>query len=497
MANPITWRNIAAPNFSGASDMMGKAQESFTGALDALGDTKDQFEQGRTKRNTQDFMAELSKYRTPEELAAAQESGAIDALRQQYSGNGLIDTDKTDAGAIRDTLTGLRQTRVADREYADSETEFANREARDNAQAALASGNLERFDEILANNDFVNQKELAQGRADAAERIRQRGIADEQRAFTQRKQGRLEDQWGRDDAFRESIAAARTAGADRRLRDNQASEGLVAAATEMGLPVVDGAVDFSNATQEQQAQLRSMVQEQDLLDRTSDTQYVNQTMAKLLESNPDMSPERELSLREMLVNETSQGSSLTPTDQAKIVSAQEALKESSNIAQNPFNTPRESSDVEAADILAQDPRFLDWNAGEREKATRQVTQAMSDGVKVGNKTFPVTPAIAQMALQISGNAWTEVDGTFNDAVKKLVADNSLADKLEEYETWKKADKELVAAGKAEFGSGRKASARQSRFRNFLDSDLSTPAQSRLDLPKPSNQNNTRPQRGGL
>jgi hypothetical protein len=96
--SPITWRNVAAPTFEGAADMMGQAQDSFTGAIKSLRDTKDTFERGRTDRNTQDFMAQLQQYGTSEELAAAQQSGDIANLRGQF-GN-LINQDKTNVDAV-------------------------------------------------------------------------------------------------------------------------------------------------------------------------------------------------------------------------------------------------------------------------------------------------------------------------------------------------------------------------------------------------------------
>jgi hypothetical protein len=127
--SPITWRNVAAPDFSGAADMMGQAQESFTGALDTVRETKDTFEKGRTDRNTQDFLGQLQQYGTSEELAAAQQSGDVADLRGQF-GN-LINQDKTSVDAVtgrvgtlqgqedaafnrEEMLTGREDKRIAD-----------------------------------------------------------------------------------------------------------------------------------------------------------------------------------------------------------------------------------------------------------------------------------------------------------------------------------------------------------------------------------------------
>lgn len=113
--SPITWRNVAAPDFSGAADMMGQAQESFTGALDTVQATKDDWEKGRTDRNTQDFLGQLQKYGTSEELAAAQQSGDLAQQRDQYGS--MIDQDKVGVDAIRDRVSGLQGRETDDYNY--------------------------------------------------------------------------------------------------------------------------------------------------------------------------------------------------------------------------------------------------------------------------------------------------------------------------------------------------------------------------------------------
>ena len=106
---PITWRNVNAPSSGGAADLFGQAQESFDGAIKAARDTKDGFEKGRTDRNTQAFMSQLQQYGSSEELAAAQESGALADLRGQFGS--MVDQDKVSADAVTDRVTNLQGRR--------------------------------------------------------------------------------------------------------------------------------------------------------------------------------------------------------------------------------------------------------------------------------------------------------------------------------------------------------------------------------------------------
>jgi len=161
MANPITWRNVSAPDFTGASRMLDRAGESFTSAFDALQNTKDTFEEGRTDRNTQAFMDELAQYRSPEELAAAQEAGTIQALRQQYGANGLIDRERTGADAITDRIGKLQQVKQQNQQYQDFNTRLGNRDALRTFNERIAARDLEGAQEIVENTDWVDPTKTA------------------------------------------------------------------------------------------------------------------------------------------------------------------------------------------------------------------------------------------------------------------------------------------------------------------------------------------------
>lgn len=92
MGQPITWQNVtdggAASNASKplyyAADSLNKGFSTLGNLIDGVtsNDNKNWIQQ--KSNNSQDFLDYLSSFKSPEELAAAQASGEIDARRQSY-----------------------------------------------------------------------------------------------------------------------------------------------------------------------------------------------------------------------------------------------------------------------------------------------------------------------------------------------------------------------------------------------------------------------------
>jgi len=111
---PITWKNVNGRSDAVAADFMRQAGSYFNKGLNsAQGIVDDQSERVQ-KRDMTAFNEALARYQTPEELAAAQESGDIANLRSQLQ---YLDPNKTGADAIRNRLTGLREQETADYNY--------------------------------------------------------------------------------------------------------------------------------------------------------------------------------------------------------------------------------------------------------------------------------------------------------------------------------------------------------------------------------------------
>lgn len=115
---PVTWRNVGS-NYASAGNTAGRlldsAGEDFKSATDSVQGMMDGYTNRVTDDNTRAFMEQIQKYQTPEELAAAQESGAISNMRQEFGR--LIDTDKTDANAIDSLVTNLQQRQTQQYQY--------------------------------------------------------------------------------------------------------------------------------------------------------------------------------------------------------------------------------------------------------------------------------------------------------------------------------------------------------------------------------------------
>jgi len=104
MANPITWRNIEAPDFRGAIAGLNATSNTFETARKLLTDTLreteriDQANWDNTKtNNTNAVLNRLMEFQTPEELAQARAAGELQSLLGQYGA-------QIDAARVREAI---------------------------------------------------------------------------------------------------------------------------------------------------------------------------------------------------------------------------------------------------------------------------------------------------------------------------------------------------------------------------------------------------------
>ncbi len=127
MGRPITWQNLQQSSFADASRALTQAQGSFTSGLQNVQDILNKQEataeanwKQMKDNNTQAFLDEISKYRTPEEYQAAVASGALDAKRQQFG----TQIDQSAVRAAQDGRLALLQDRTLKaNQYADQTQE--------------------------------------------------------------------------------------------------------------------------------------------------------------------------------------------------------------------------------------------------------------------------------------------------------------------------------------------------------------------------------------
>lgn len=119
MAPPITWQNIAAPQFGDALVGMNGARQSLRDSTDALtriaeayqANSQANWQQG-VKNNTSDALAAILNAQKPEDMAAAR----ADVVARLASANGQIDTT-TVTSALDSRLGTLQQRDLAGIQY--------------------------------------------------------------------------------------------------------------------------------------------------------------------------------------------------------------------------------------------------------------------------------------------------------------------------------------------------------------------------------------------
>ena len=153
---PITWRNVNGDTSSGAASMLEVARRalndgfgSFKGIVDSRNEVNQQNWDTQKEVNTDQFLDRLAQYKTPEELAAAQKSGQLDALKAQFGGQ--IDRD-----AVRDAETNqadvLMKRIAAQNQYGDDKINRDARPLMEQYQGLLAQGNAAGAAKFLADN---------------------------------------------------------------------------------------------------------------------------------------------------------------------------------------------------------------------------------------------------------------------------------------------------------------------------------------------------------
>lgn len=131
MGQPITWRNVDAPQFGDGNRMLLASQNGITSGFNQIGEilkagqaTADANWKVQRDNNTQAFLNTMSQFRNAEEFANAQKSGVFDQLRQQYGG-------QVDQAAIRAAEDGrlaiLQERDLKAGQYSD---QMKEREAR-------------------------------------------------------------------------------------------------------------------------------------------------------------------------------------------------------------------------------------------------------------------------------------------------------------------------------------------------------------------------------
>lgn len=171
---PITWQNINAPSLGDPGRALANAGQAITDAFTPLREQLKAYQTNEAQNyevgkanNTEAFMAQLtSRYKTPEALAAAQQSGELDALRSSFGAQ--IDQARTREAL--DTRGGVLQQRdLTERTYKNQVIEDTIRPQMQAALGFIQKGDKAGFDAFL--NDPANAQLKAMKQGDLMARL--------------------------------------------------------------------------------------------------------------------------------------------------------------------------------------------------------------------------------------------------------------------------------------------------------------------------------------
>lgn len=167
MVRPITWRNVDAPDFAVASDLLTRAgqqaQSVVSGLQDMVGDVQERRDSNRALQianNTRDARSALLQQfqNDPLALDEAIRTGAVDQQLQQYGG--LVDRNQFTPEALQSLRNNLIESANQRQSFQDRLHERELRPAREAMAAAIASGDSKRAREIAEQYDLGAEYEL-------------------------------------------------------------------------------------------------------------------------------------------------------------------------------------------------------------------------------------------------------------------------------------------------------------------------------------------------
>ena len=153
MAAPITWRNVDTANLAQSAVPLAYSQQSINGAFDAFQNILRQ-RQDVDNANTaaiqevgkQNFLDALAQARTPEQMAALQQSGQLDAMRQSMGAQ------------ARNAVRGADESRLASVRQQTTQEQAFNAAQLERSQVPLK----DEIASLTANGKFAEARELAQ-----------------------------------------------------------------------------------------------------------------------------------------------------------------------------------------------------------------------------------------------------------------------------------------------------------------------------------------------
>lgn len=176
MSQPITWRNVDAPDSRSAPRFMEGAVSGVNTGFDAFNKIIQQRQNidqanvaAQDNVNKQNYLDLMQSFKTPEDFAAAQASGKLDAARSIL---GAASRDST-RGAAEARETSLRANLTAAQQFGIAQQDLRDAPTLEKAARLRSAGKTEEADAVLAANPLlrVTSPAIAANRVEALKRV--------------------------------------------------------------------------------------------------------------------------------------------------------------------------------------------------------------------------------------------------------------------------------------------------------------------------------------
>jgi hypothetical protein len=448
MAGPITWRNIQGDTTGGVASLMEVARRSFNdgignfqGVLDTHNKTRDANWEVQKQNNTDQFLDRLTQFRTPEELAAAQQAGQLDALKAQFGGQ--IDRDAV-RGAESKQADVLMQRIAAQNQYSDDTRRRSERDQMDVGRNFILGGDYAGFKKWASEVNLMDEPELHDLSRSYERQDKTDSRADRQLGINLQRAGQEATLFKQqqDEHKRGQFLGNQIIGSTNEIRQYEATttQAMAETAKRLGISLDEaGAPVFSNdaiGKSTQRLYLKEL--EKQGITPQSRTEAINGMLNRYITA-PEMqgaSVNEIVSGRQQLISSINSLDSLDPTAQGKLKAAQGAIQEQSKIAgsslkerqqseaaSNPFYNPVKDVEKATSTVMGKLPKdrdFFGFNDKQRKLLEGKVRQALSDGF---SQEF-VENAFNQVVTE--GTFWGDTDENFDDYLKDYGSTEDLA-----------------------------------------------------------------------
>lgn len=156
----LTWRNIDAPDLTGASNMMEQARKTVSGSLTGLSEILDKEAalqatnaKAAVQRNTQAGLNQIAQqFGTAKELEEALRNGGVQKIVDGYGG--MIDEQQLGAQAMQQRIGQLRQSDLAKLNYDETTKKVGDRGKFDSFLDIAATGNIDGAIQFTKENEL-------------------------------------------------------------------------------------------------------------------------------------------------------------------------------------------------------------------------------------------------------------------------------------------------------------------------------------------------------